>query len=245
MKHRFFIFLSLVTLLATAQPMMAGSILYELLFNQDGAITDTSNPPGPITVPAGYQSTLDLSTGLGDVRVLMTGAGAHYFVMYIDLELGNDYGSPSNDETADGFLTIPAYAVLSGQIDDAWLGSIWGNANGNTLDNTNHVMSTPSDVAMALAWGFTLDSSHAADIRFHISNTLPAASPTGYLNQHQPEAVPGTAPAEWPAEDVYFWTTMDIIPSGSEPEIPEPGTVLLLGGGLAALLLRANRRRAG
>jgi hypothetical protein len=244
MKHRFFIFLSLVTLLATAQPMMAGSILYELLFNQDGAITDTSNPPGPITVPAGYQSTLDLTTGLGDVRVLMTGAGAHFFVMYIDLELGSEYGSPSNDEVGDHggpFNSTPG-AVQSAQLDDAFSGTTWTNATNNTLGNSVQ-LSPPFDVAMALAWDFALDAGHDADVRFHVSTQAPPAG-VFYLQQKQP-ADSNMQPAPMPEQNVYFWTTMDIIPSGSEPEIPEPGTVLLLGGGLAALLLKANRRRAG
>jgi len=243
MKYRFLFFLGLVFLLAAALPMSAGPIYYELLLNNDGAIHDVYIPD-PLTVPAGYQSTLDPVSGLGSLRAVISGAGDHFFVFYIDLELGNEYGSPSNDETGTGSITnSPGMPLISGQIDDAFSGTIWPNANSNSLDNLNHA-TTPMDVAMALAWSFTLDAGHKADIRFHIDTQLPVGIATNYLRQIQPPD-PNMQPNPMPELNVYLWTTLDVVPLGDVPEIPEPGTLLLMGGGLAALLMGVSRRRAG
>jgi hypothetical protein len=115
-------------------------------------------------------------------------------------------------------------------------GDIYDNVQlgSSALDNTNAVPSgSPDDVSAAFGWSFNLGAGESALIRLMVSELAPAFG--FYLAHHDVGE----------ATTLYYSTSLQISGGGGPPVIPEPGTLFLLGTGIAAFsgrCLRARRR---
>ena len=205
----------------------AGPILYEGKFNQDGAVDALGSAPANWNLAA-----FDLGTGLGTITASITGAGAHNILVFLDLEIDelintffNEFGSPGGPPPGAGFgweIDEPGYVF----------GDIYSNFLAGALDNTNAVPpGSPDDVSFALGRAFTLAADETATLNFRTSLVAPVGVP--YLIHTDPH----------PASDLSVYFSSDLtIRGGGEPPIPEPGTLTLLGLGLAAAARRLRRR---
>ncbi|HXJ96097.1 MAG TPA: hypothetical protein VMT20_24930 [Terriglobia bacterium] len=203
---------------------------------------DTFSVPGLNT--GGFNQT----TGLGSLTLTFNpGPGTYYVTSYFDLELGvpyfNEYGS----------VTGSPAAGQSWQIDDPIYGTIFANAQGNTLDNTNHIPGTvdnflggcssvyaPScansndDVSWAMGFAFTLGANEEEVITLLLSQNAPSNG--FYLGQVHP-----VDPNNAAAVNAYFSSNAVTQPIGTQT--PEPGTWMLLITGLCLLVLPMLRSK--
>jgi len=196
--------------------------LVEYAFNVDGVISNNS-APGSVNL-----ASFDTTTGLGMIQVTMSGTGAHYVGLFVDHEIdaatntsSNEYGSTSG---------APA-AGLSWEIDEPGYvyGDIYSNFSAGSLDGTNGVLpSLPDDVSMALGWNFALAADETAIMGFLFNTTAPAGG--FYLSHVDPDS----------ELTLYFNSTLVI--QGGEIPVPEPGTMMLLGSGLAGLVGYARKK---
>ncbi len=147
------------------------------------------------------------------------------FLSYFDAEI---------DETLNTFFNEYAAttgALASGQsyeIDEPGFvfGDIFSNAQAGALDGTNGVpAASPDDVAMALSFAIGL-LNPGQTARFEILLSEDGDTLGGFaIHQH----------------DVDVRSSTIITYSGAASVVPEPGTVLLLGAGLALVAARRNR----
>jgi hypothetical protein len=198
-------------------------------------------------VPGLNTSSYNPSSGLGTlVLTFNPGAGSYYVTVYFDEELavpffneyGTVYGSPA--------------AGQSWQIDDPTFGTIFANAEGNTLDDTNHVPGTVDnflggcasvyaagcqfsndDVSWAMGFSFTLGAGQEEVITLTTSETPPGGG--FYLRQTHP-----IDPNNASEVDAYFSGSAktEAIPP---TVVPEPGTLILVGTGILCLVRRVRR----
>lgn len=214
-----------LTGLAISSASAAGTIaLRELAFNVDGTIYDSIeliDPGFPVYTP----TTGSLNgEGLGTLTWSTSAPGAHKFISFFDHDIDislntwyNEYGATH------GILA----AGQSWEIDEPGyvFGNIFTNLTAGTLDNSNGVPSSaPDDVSMALGWDFFLNSGESAKITLNLSRTAPSSG--FYLSQTDPDS----------PETFFYSSALDI------NAVPAPGTLLLLGSGLAGLLGYARKK---
>ena len=214
MKKLSLILLTICVVAFCATMASATPYLYESLLNVDGGITDVT------------ESFPD-DTGIGTISVTLSGIGAHYVGLFVDHELDRK-GNTYFNET--GATTGTAALGQSWEIDDPWYGFIYGDFEASYLWNENNI-TDPDDVAMALAWDFTLEIDETATIAFIVSEAIPTAD--FYLSQTDFET----------GETIYFSSTLTI-GGGGPPSVPEPATMLLLGTGLIGLCVAGRKRIA-
>jgi hypothetical protein len=200
----------------------AGPILYESAFSQDGTVYTGGSKPANWTV------ALD-ADGLGTITAIVVAPGWHDLLVFLDYEIDeivntffNEFGATSG---APG-------AGLAWEIDEPGyvFGDIYDNFLAGALDGTNTVPAgSPDDVSFALHRRFYLDAGDTATVKFATKTTRPAGG--FYLVQTDPDS----------DSSVYFSSDLTI-GGGGEPVIPEPGTLTLLGLGLAAAARRLRRR---
>jgi hypothetical protein len=193
------------------------------------------------SVPGLNTASFNQTTGLGSITLTFNpGPGSYSFDSYFDIEAGvpffNEYGTVNGSPVAG----------QTWQIDDPLAGTIFPNAQGDTLDNTNHIpgkvdnflgdcsgANCNGDVSMAMGFDFTITSGNEEVITLNLSQT----APTGfYLVQTHPQDPNNASPV-----NIYFSGTATQKPITSG--VPEPGTWILLGTGLGLLLLTTLRLR--
>jgi hypothetical protein len=228
--------LTFIVSLAPRAALADSVVLQENLFNVNGTqYYDTFTVPG--LNAGGFNQT----TGLGTLTLTFKGKPGTYFVdAYFNLTLSvpfyNEYGT----------VTGSPAAGQTWQIDDPIYGTIFANAQSNTLDDTNHIPGTVSnylgtcasvyapgcansndEVSWAMGFGFTLGANQEEVITLNLSQTQPTSG--FYLGQVHPVDPNNASPV-----NAYFNGTAVTKPS---TVIPEPDTWVLLLTGLSALLL--------
>ena len=221
--RRFVVALLMLAAFGYAAPgASAGPILFESAFSQDGTVYTGGSKP------ANWTLALD-ADGLGTITATVASPGLHDLLVFLDYEIDelvntffNEFGATSG---APG-------AGLTWEIDEPGyvFGDIYDNFLAGALDGTNGVpASSPDDVSFAMHRSFVLAAGESASVKFSMKTTPPAGG--FYLVQTDPDS----------DSSVYFSSDLTIR-DGGEPVIPEPGTLTLLGLGLAAAARRLRRR---
>src|SRR6266487_748998 len=227
-------------------------VLQDYLFNVNGTSSCPDAACGGSLLPPGLDSSaFDFSTGIGTlVWTFNAGAAGSYF---FDAFFDHDLHAPFFNEF--GTVNGAAGAGVSWQIDEPGfgdgnrLGTIFDNAMANALDNTNHVPGTTSnflntcggngggaadptcnnDVSLAMGFNFVLAANQQVVLTLATSTVRPGGG--FFLQQRDPDS---------PGDDLFLTGALEI--TSAPATVPEPATLLLVGGGLIAGANRARRR---
>ena len=207
----------LATPAASADP-----ILYEAAFSQNGTLYTGGSKPSNWTL------SLD-AYGLGTITANVTLPGLHNLLVFLDYEIDESVNTYFNEF---GSVNGAPGAGLTWEIDEPGFvfGDIYANFVAGALDGTNGVpVGSPDDVSFAMHRSFVLGDGETAIVKFVTQTTRPAGG--FYLVHTDPDS----------ASSVYLSSDLDIN-GGGGPVIPEPGTMTLLGLGLAVAARRLRRR---
>jgi len=152
---------------------------------------------------AGFES----ATGLGSVVINFRSPGPHSVALFVDHEIDQATNTFFNEFGARSGVPTPG---LTWEIDEPGyrFGNLFTNFLAGRLDNSNGVSSvTRNDVAMALAWNFTLGPNQTALVRMILSETTPTNS--FYLSQTDPQS----------QRTIYFSSTLEISAGDTEPPV--------------------------
>ena len=188
--------------------------LYDWAFNIDGTVT--AAPDEYVITGMPVTGTLD-SNDLGTLAWTTSAVGSHSFIAFFDYEIDEAINTFSNEYGE--AVSTPA-ATQSWEIDEPGylLGDIYDHVLAGSLDNNNTVPGAiPDDVSWAIGWDFVLAVDHTATISLVLAGSAPASG--FYLSQTDPDS----------NETIYYSSNLTIAP------VPLPGTMVLLGTGLAAL----------
>ena len=225
--------LVLFVAMATTNAMTVNAAVIELF--EGGVNIDGNVQVIPAISPEVDASLFNFTTGLGIIRYTITGIGEHHASLYVDHQI---------DEAINGFFNEfgSAGGLVTGQsweIDDPFMGNIFfnfsdgNNTAGSQLDMSNGVpQGMENDVAMALAWDFTLGSGVGAGETAVVDFMVAEQKPTdGFFLSLTDSDTNHT---------IYFSSTfnLDIHP------VPVPGALLLFGSGLVGLMGTCYRRKS-
>ena len=216
-------FLGLLLFFASVPAGATTLDLFEAIFNLDGTeyvLGYSDSLPANFTMD---ESAFDSSTGLGTLSINFSPgtAGDYYIAGFFDHDITEEENYNVSDETGEAIGT--PVAGQSWEIDDPGYsgGNIYDNLLNGTLDN-QIFDGAKTDVSMAMGWNFTLGNERdTAIVDFILSDTVPASG--FYLVHSDPSGY-----------RIYLSSELTVV--------PEPGTLLLMGCGLAGLALFGRRQ---
>lgn len=175
--------------------------------------------------------SLDAS-GLGSQSKTYS-AGSYSVRAFLDYEIEladtgfwpeSGYKTGSADSRLSWEINVPHYNSVTGDIYD--------NFKNNSLDMSKNVLG--DDVAVALAWNFTVDTGYTANISFFVTDALDQTNlPSFYITQTD----------DYSGNSIYFYSTLVTSPGNGTTPVPEPSTIVFLGTALAGLGLYARKRK--
>jgi hypothetical protein len=197
--------------------------LFDYGFNVEGAIT-----LAPSVAPAGVDdSAFDYSTGLGMLKITVSGSGPHYVSVFLDHEIDgslnsffNEYGEPMNTPLASQAWEIdePGYTF----------GNLLQNFQSWRLDNRAAVTSdNVDDVAMAMSWRLSLEAEQKGEATFLLSDQPPNSG--FYLQHHDPDS----------KRSIFFSSRLNIRSVHHVPELV-PTLGLMMFGVVSVVWFRRN-----
>lgn len=202
--------------------------LSEYGFNIDGTVTSNAAPAG---VNIGGFNT---ATGLGSITATITGAGAHSFDAFFDHEIDqfdntffNESGFASGVAAAGQSWEIDEPGFVDGDIYDNFLDSLLDNGIGTSIWGDTIF---PDDVSMAMGWDFNLLAGESAIITLLLSDTDNGG---GFFLTHSD-----------PDSQYEFYLSSTLTIRGGGVPTPEPSILLLLGVGLAGMVVNRRRKKA-
>lgn len=208
--------------------------LFDWAFNIDGVVysaPDVYSPPDSGQLPGSINTSLfnfsngyGSGGGLGQITITLTGAGSHSVIAFFDHEIDESENTYYNEF---GMVVGAPAAGQSWEIDEPGFafGDIYANVVAGTLDNANGVpASAPDDVSMAMGWNFSLAANETGTITLVLLDRAPVGG--FYLFHTDPIANSG-------GETIYYASSLEV--GGEGQQVPEPGTMLLVGTGLAGL----------
>lgn len=209
--------------------------LFDWAFNIDGAYSYRPDM-GPVD-----DGAFNAVTGLGTLTWQTSEFGTHTFLAAFDHDIEGT-GSTFYDET--GSVHGTAAAGQTWEIDEPGYWNIYGSSTGDIhnnflgghLDNTvfNDEGIPQEDVSMGMGWHFSLGDFETAAVTLTLSETMPTSG--FYLQQY-----------DNPSEKSIYLSSSLVITSdepgpGPTNPIPEPGTMLLFGTGLAGIAGFARKK---
>lgn len=216
--------------------------LYDLAFYVDGNFYEAmqvGETPLSMSLPAGLNtSAFDRATGLGTLVWTTSTPGYHKFLSFFDHEI---------DEATNTFFNetgrTPGPTPLSTQRGQPWFwqidepgfaalpGDIYNEFKEGTYENENFsAVRGSDDVSMGSGLQFDLASNQMFTLRLVLGENAPVGV-DWYLEQYDPDS----------NASVFLSASYEINQTGV---VPVPGTLLLLGSGLAGLAaLRLKLRK--
>jgi hypothetical protein len=199
---------------------------------------------GVLGAPGVNGSGLNTATGVGTITINVLGTSCA--TCNVDLWFWDPAGIPFFDEwgaTAGTLASGQSWQIdappASDTPDPNRTGTILANTDANTLDDTNHIPGTASNffgncvgadcdgpVSMALGFNFKSPGSGFKEVlTFDLSSTGCQQGASICLEDINPDT-----------DTAIYFTGVASVHSVGVPTTPEPGTLLLLGTGLSALL---------
>lgn len=209
--------------------------LNDWLFNVNGTVYN------PTALPANFNASgFDFSTpnsALGTITAVFSAAGSYKVLGFFDFDIEGSTNPITNEigvvHNLGNLGAGESYEVGLGESSEPSPG-VLEDALAGILTNSNTAL-LPHDVAMALGWNFTVAATPVT-LTFALSKTDPGG--TGFYLQQADQLVTG---GPNPDSSIYYSSSMNT--GQVPPSVPEPGTLLLLGSGLAMVFVGLRMRR--
>lgn len=194
----------------------------------NGSGLDNFNPP----ISAGtfdYYHLSDGNNALG-TAVVTVGPGSYNIFAIFNYDIGGDGGM---NEFATVFGSLPIGQVYAVGSSDGTPGQLYSQFSGGSLNNTNYVPECNSndcpDVSVSLGYtNLVVPDGQTAQVTFTVGDTPPSS---GFYIQQQQNGSDSTL--NYSSNITYT----------AEIHNPEPGTVVLMTGGIGLMALGLRRRR--